>query len=141
MKKMIFAMSLIAASVLSGSPTPPDGGTGMRLACQMWGVKDFWEKDPERGFAEVFPKLRAMGYEGVQSMAFWKIDPDRLEALLKANGFALADMPVSFDHIEGANVDKTVAFCRRSTWRPCPAGASSCACGMWTTTAAAGSTS
>ena len=38
MKKMIFAMSLIAASVLSGSPTPPDGGTGMRLACQMWGV-------------------------------------------------------------------------------------------------------
>ena len=113
MKKMIFAMSLIAASVLSGSPTPPDGGTGMRLACQMWGVKDFWEKDPERGFAEVFPKLRAMGYEGVQSMAFWKIDPDRLEALLKANGLALADMPVSFDHIEGANVDKTVAFCRR----------------------------
>ena len=113
MKKMIFAVSLIAASALSGAPTPPDGGTGMRLACQMWGVKDFWEKDPERGFAEVFPKLRAMGYEGVQSMAFWKIDPDRLEALLKSNGLALADMPVSFDHIEGANVDKTVAFCRR----------------------------
>ena len=42
----------------------------MRLACQMWSVKDFWDKDPEKGFAEVFPRLRAMGYEGVQSMAF-----------------------------------------------------------------------
>ena len=85
----------------------------MRLACQMWSVKDFWGKDPEKGFAEVFPRLRAMGYEGVQSMAFWKIDQDRLESLLKANGLALADMPVSFDQIEGTNVAQTVAFCRR----------------------------
>ena len=87
--------------------------TKMRLGCQMWGVKEFWEKDPEKGFAEVFPKLRAMGYEGVQSMAFWKVDPDRLEVLLKANGLALADMPVNFEHVEGTNVENTVAFCRR----------------------------
>ena len=85
----------------------------MRLGCQMWGVKEFWEKNPEKGFAEVFPRVRAMGYEGVQSMAFWKIDPDRLESLLKANDLALADMPVNFDHVEGANVANTVAFCRR----------------------------
>lgn len=91
------------------------GGTTpkMRLGCQMWGVKEFWEKNPEQGFAEVFPKLRAMGYEGVQSMAFWKINPDRLEALLKANGLALADMPVNFEHVEGTNIESTVAFCRR----------------------------
>ena len=85
----------------------------MRLGCQMWGVKEFWEKNPEKGFAEVFPKLRAMGYEGVQSMAFWKVDPDRLEALLKANGLALADMPVNFEHVEGTNIENSVAFCRR----------------------------
>ena len=85
----------------------------MRLACQMWSVKEFWEKDPEKGFAEVFPKVRAMGYKGVQSMAFWKIAPDRLDALLKANGLAIADMPVSFNHVEGTNVECTVAFCRR----------------------------
>ena len=88
-------------------------GRNMRLACQMWSVKEFWEKNPEKGFAEVFPKVRAMGYEGVQSMAFWKIDSGRLEALLKANGLALADMPVSFDHVEGKNIERTVAFCRR----------------------------
>ena len=85
----------------------------MRFGCQMWGVKEFWEKNPEKGFAEVFPKLRAMGYEGVQSMAFWKIDQDRLEAMLKANGLSLADMPVNFEHVEGTNVTTTVAFCRR----------------------------
>ena len=90
-----------------------DTNDGMRLGCQMWGVKEFWEKDPEKGFAEVFPKLRAMGYEGVQSMAFWKINPDRLEAMLKANGLALADMPVNFEQVEGTNVEGTVAFCRR----------------------------
>ena len=66
------AAAALACTIWTGCTTrPAPRHDGMRLACQMWGVKEFWEKDPERGFAEAFPKLRAMGYEGVQSMAFW----------------------------------------------------------------------
>ena len=106
------ALALAAMAGCTSAPAPSAPGR-LRLACQMWSVKDFWEKDPEKGFAEAFPRLRAMGYEGVQSMAFWNVDHDRLAALLDANGLKLADMPVSFDHVEGTNVASTVAFCRR----------------------------
>ena len=94
------ACALLAGCTIMGGAQSWDAPQRMRIGCQMWGVKEFWEKDPEKGFAEVFPKLRAMGYEGVQSMAFWKINPDRLESMLKANGLALVDMPVNFEHIE-----------------------------------------
>ena len=114
MKTKVVSLMVLACAVWAGCTTRQDlRQDRMKLACQMWSVKDFWEKNPEKGFADVFPKLRAMGYEGVQSMAFWKIDQDRLEALLRANGLKLADMPVSFDHIEGDGVGKTVEFCRR----------------------------
>ncbi len=109
----MFAAAIALAGCSGLAPAARDAQPEMRMACQMWGVKEFWEKDPEKGFAEVFPKMRAMGYEGVQSMAFWKVNPDRLEAMLKENGLALADMPVSFDHVEGTNLARTVAFCRR----------------------------
>ena len=109
----ISALSMLSSCVKGCAASQECKKGQMKLACQMWGVKEFWEKDPEKGFAEVFPRVKAMGYEGVQSMAFWNIDHDRLEALLKANGLALADMPINFDHVEGTNVERTVAFCRR----------------------------
>ena len=109
----ISALTMLSSCVKGCAASQECKKGQMKLACQMWGVKEFWEKDPEKGFAEVFPRVKAMGYEGVQSMAFWNIDQDRLEALLKENGLALADMPINFDHVEGTNVERTVAFCRR----------------------------
>lgn len=88
------------------------GGKRMGLACQLWSVKDIWEKRGD--ITSVFPDLAAMGYEGVQSMAFWKQDADRLENALSANSLAIADMPISFGHVETDEaLAKTVAFCRR----------------------------
>ena len=113
MKRMMIQMRVAAVFAFALAAVSAAAESSMRLGCQMWGVKEFWEKNPEKGFEEVFPRLRAMGYEGVQSMAFWKIDPDRLDAMLKKNGLALADMPVNFDHVEGTNLERTVSFCRR----------------------------
>ena len=89
MKRMMIQMRVAAVFAFALAAVSAAAESSMRLGCQMWGVKEFWERNPEKGFEEVFPKLRAMGYEGVQSMAFWKIDQDRLESLLKANGLAL----------------------------------------------------
>jgi sugar phosphate isomerase/epimerase len=103
--------NLRIASLGSAAGRPP-----MRLACQMWGVKDFWYDRPDKlaAFAEIFPKMREMGYEGVQCAAFLRVDADGLETLLNANGLAIADQPVSFEDIEDeAKTAQTVAFCRR----------------------------
>lgn len=84
----------------------------MKLGCQMWSVKDIWQKKGD--ITSVFPELSAMGYEGVQSMAFWDCDADRLEGALAANALAICDMPVNFKHVETDEaLGKTVAFCKR----------------------------
>ena len=109
-----------AAMLLAGCATAPmapvEPRPPMRLACQMWGVKDFWydRTDKLAAFAEVFPKVKEMGYEGVQCAAFLRVDADGLEKLLNENGLVIADQPVTFKDIEDeAKIAQTVAFCRR----------------------------
>ena len=88
----------------------------MKLGCQLWGVKDFWydKADKLAAFAEIFPKVKAMGYDGVQCGSFIRVDADGLEKLLKANGLAVADQPIAFDDVEDpAKLAQTVAFCNR----------------------------
>ena len=97
---------------LGGSAARP----ALRLGCQLWGVKDLWFGKPDKlaAFAEIFPKVRAMGYEGVQCGAFTGVDADGLDRLLKANGLVVVDQPVSFEDIEDdAKLQKTVAYCKR----------------------------
>ena len=87
-------------------------GSRMRLGCQLWSIKDIWQKNG--GVTSVFPQLAAMGYEGVQSMAFWQCNPDELEQALAANKLAVADMPINFTHVDTDEaLEKTVGFCRR----------------------------
>ena len=84
----------------------------MRLACQMWSVKDIWQKNGN--ILSVFPQIAEFGYEGVQSMAFWNCDQDELEKALSANKLAIADMPINLKQVEGDEVlAKTVDFCQR----------------------------
>ena len=88
----------------------------MKLGCQLWGVKDLWFDNPDKlaAFAEIFPKVRAMGYDGVQCGSFIRMDADRLEKLLNENGLSVVDQPISFEDVEDeAKLAKTVAFCRR----------------------------
>lgn len=103
---------IAGASALGGCAGFLGSGRKMLLGCQLWGVKEIWEKNGD--ITSVFPQLAAMGYDGVQSMAFWKSDPDRLEQALQANGLRLADMPIAFSNVDtDAELAKTVAFCRR----------------------------
>ena len=101
-----------AALAAGGCCLPDCGGRRMKLGCQLWSVKDIWQRNGD--VTSVFPRLAEMGYEGVQSMAFWDCDPDKLESALKANGLEIVDMPVSFERVDtDAALAKTVAFCRR----------------------------
>ena len=103
--------NLRIASLGGAESRPP-----MRLGCQLWGVKDFWfgREDKIAAFAEIFPKLKAMGYDGVQCGSFIRVDAERLEKVLKENGLAIIDQPVSFEDVEDEKkISETVSFCRR----------------------------
>lgn len=88
-------------------------GADMRLACDMDGMSDFSRNGDVKTFEPFFQKLKAMGYEGVRSRAFWSADHDALSEALKSNGLAVAGMPAALEQMDGKNIESTVAFCRR----------------------------
>ena len=105
-------LALGAFSLSAGCAIRPP----MKLGCQLWGVKDLWfdKSDKLAAFAEMFPKIRTMGYDGVQCGSFIRMDADGLEKVLKDNGLSVIDQPISFDDVEdAAKLQKTIAFCRR----------------------------
>ena len=76
----------------------------------MWSVNDIWKKDP----AAAFRRLKAIGYDGVQSLAFWDLNWDELEKMLDGEGLQIVDMPFRMKHVEtDAAFAKYLAFCQR----------------------------
>lgn len=82
----------------------------LRLGVQMWSVDDLWRKDP----VGAFRRLRALGYEGVQSLGFYKMDWNELEKMLDGEGLRIVDMPFRPEMVaKPGDFDRFVAFCRR----------------------------
>ncbi len=82
----------------------------LRLGVQMWSVDELWRKDP----AGSFRRLRALGYEGVQSLGFYKMDWNELEKMLKGEGLQIVDMPFRANMLTTqGDFDRFVDFCRR----------------------------
>ncbi len=101
-------LSLTSAAYAAGCRTVCANANKMRLACQMWSVNDLWKKD----FPGTLAKMRAMGYEGVQSMAFWNMKRSELRKVLADNGQAIVDMPINFGHVKADKLNSTVEFCK-----------------------------
>lgn len=74
----------------------------------MWSVNDIWKDNP----AAALEKMRALGYEGIQSMAFWKWDRKDLHRLLDDHGMVLVDMPIYLSHVTPDALNSTVEFCK-----------------------------
>jgi len=64
----------------------------------MYTVRDFC-KTPE-GIAESCAKVKAMGYDGIQSSAFGPIDPRELKKILDGEGLACAATHENIDRME-----------------------------------------
>ena len=112
-RKEFLGLSALAAlgagccSCRSGSPTTV---AGIKLGVQMWSVNDIWKKDP----AAAFRRLKSIGYDGVQSLAFWDLNWDELEKMLDGEGLQIVDMPFRMKHVEtDAAFAKYLAFCQR----------------------------
>ena len=96
-----------AAACASGGCATCGGARTMRLAVQMWSIEKLWKKDLSGAFA----KLRAMGYEGVQSLAFLDQDRKTLEKALKDNGLVIVDMPFRRAMMTPDRINAYLEFC------------------------------
>ena len=82
---------------------------GLRIGVQMWSIADIWKKNP----AEAFRRLKALGYDGVQSVQFFLMDPGELEKMLGDSGLQIVDMPFRKAFVEQDRFNEYVEFCKR----------------------------
>ena len=103
--------TLAALGAATGCQTAggPLAVNGVRIGVQMYSVDDLWKPDP----AAAFRKLKAMGYDGVQSVHFFFQKPEELEKMLSDNGLALVDMPFRNAFVAPDRFNEFVEFCQR----------------------------
>ena len=82
---------------------------GIRIGVQMWSVNDLWKKDP----VDAFRKLKALGYDGVQSFGFLALDWNELEKMLDGEGLRVVDMPFYMKNMEPGKFEQFIEFCQR----------------------------
>ena len=82
---------------------------GIRIGVQMWSVNDLWKKDP----VDAFRRLKALGYDGVQSFGFLAMDWGELEKMLDGEGLKIVDMPFYMKNLEPGKFEQFVEFCQR----------------------------
>ncbi len=82
---------------------------GIRIGVQMWSVNDLWKKNP----ADALRRLKAMGYDGVQSFGFLAMDHDELERMLGDNGLEIVDMPFYMKTVAPDSFSRFLEFCQR----------------------------
>ena len=82
---------------------------GIRVGVQMWSINDIWKTDP----VSAFRRLKALGYDGVQSIQFFFMKPDELEKMLDDTGLKIIDMPFRKPFVAPDKFNQFVEFCQR----------------------------
>ena len=80
------ALAALAGSARAFGGEMPLAVKGIRIGVQMWSVNDLWKKNP----ADALRRLKALGYDGVQSFGFLAMDWNELEKMLCDNGLTIA---------------------------------------------------
>ena len=108
-------LKLGSLAALAGCATVPCSSgqplavNGIRIGVQMWSVNDLWKKNP----ADAFRRLKALGYDGVQSFGFLAMDGNELEKMLDDNGLQIVDMPFYMKTVAPDSLNKFLEFCQR----------------------------
>ena len=87
-----------------------DGMTvgGIRIGVQMWSVDKLWKSDP----VAAFRRLKALGYDGVQSFGFYAMDWKELGKMLDGEGLRIVDMPFYMKNVKPGEFEKFADFCQ-----------------------------
>ena len=103
------ALAALAGSARAFGGEKPLAVQGIRIGVQMWSVNDLWTKSP----ADAFRRLKAMGYDGVQSFGFLAMDWNELDKMLDDNGLRIVDMPFYMKTVAPDSFNRFLEFCQR----------------------------
>lgn len=106
---MTAAGACLAGCRTSGCDSGALSVNGIRIGVQMWSIHDFWKKDP----VAAFRRLKAMGYDGVQSIGFYFMNHDELEKMLADSGLQIVDMPFRVNMVTPDKFNGYLEFCKR----------------------------
>ena len=101
-----------AAAALDGCRSFGGSGfavNGIKVGVQMWSVNDLWKKEP----VDAFRRLKALGYDGVQSFGFLAMDWNELGKMLDGEGLQIVDMPFYMKNLKPGEFERFVDFCQR----------------------------
>ena len=108
-----FSLSLTSHSAAAGCRMALDESpftvNGIRIGVQMWSINDLWKKKP----VDAFRRLKALGYDGVQSFGFLAMNHDELEKMLDDNGLSIIDMPFYMKTVAPGSFNRFLEFCQR----------------------------
>ena len=103
------ALAALAGGTHAFGGEQPLAVKGIRIGVQMWSVNDLWKKNP----ADALRRLKALGYDGVQSFGFLAMDWNELEKMLYDNGLQIIDMPFYMKTVVPGEIGKFLEFCQR----------------------------
>ena len=82
-----------------------------KLGVQLFTVRSGMQNAQQIG--ETFRRLKALGYDGVQSFGFLAMDWNELEKMLFDNGLRIVDMPFYMKTVAPDSFNKFLEFCQR----------------------------
>ena len=103
------ALAALAGSARAFGGEKPLAVKGIRIGVQMWSINDLWKKNP----ADALRRLKALGYDGVQSFGFLAMDWNELEKMLCDNGLTIVDMPFYMKTVAPDSFGNFLEFCQR----------------------------
>ena len=106
---MTAAGACLAGCRTSGCDSGALSVNGIRIGVQMWSIHDLWKKNP----AVAFRRLKAIGYDGVQSIGFYFMNHGELEKMLDDNGLRIVDMPFRMSMVTPEKFNEYLEFCER----------------------------
>ena len=83
----------------------------MKIAVQLYSLRDIIKGSGEELLA-ILPKIKALGYDGVEFAGYFGVDAATLRAALDSAGLVAVGTHIAIESYSPENFDKTAEFCR-----------------------------
>ena len=83
----------------------------MKIAVQLYSLRDIIKGSGEELLA-ILPKIKALGYDGVEFAGYFGVDAETLRAALDSAGLVAVGTHIAIESYSPENFDETAAFCR-----------------------------
>ena len=83
----------------------------MKIAVQLYSLRDII-KDSGENLLAILPRVKELGYDGVEFAGYFGVDAATLRAALDSAGLVAVGTHIAIESYSPENFDKTAEFCR-----------------------------